>query len=274
MRRIISFLLAIGICTIAVAQTSNPIFRRPSNGGRPTPIADELEGRTINYWAVSNNSSVEWFYGWGGSAARFGAIGLTTPVASRYGQYPGFNSIATAAGLAAGHAFRSTAMTVGLVSRQTGFTLSFVVRAGDVAYSASDSVFCGIARGTQVWDTTPFNASPILDSIYIGFDGVNGISNFSVCSNDSTGSATCVDLGLSRNNNALFDVTFVADPIDTSSVAYSIYIRDTDQSIVGTLTTDLPIVNTALRPACSISNNTSGTDVAIILTSMYLETPY
>lgn len=90
-----------------------------------------------------------------------------------------------------------------------------------------------------------FNNEPsvVTNTVYFGADnGASGQTTMHVCSNDTSGSATCTDLGSNyptTTADAIYDLWLAAAP-NSSTIEYYINRLDVANSTQGTISSDLP----------------------------------
>jgi len=131
----------------------------------------------------------------------------------------------------------------------------------------------GLFTTTAAIATTQ-NPSALTNCIFAGWDSAD--ANLQIMHNDGSWACTKIDLGANfpaNNASAIYEVTFFCAP-NGDSVGYRVKRLDTDQTVSGLLTTNLP-TKTTLLTWHGYANN-GGTAAAVVLEfmRMYLETDY
>lgn len=133
-----------------------------------------------------------------------------------------------------------------------GFTS--VTRIGLTGFTGT-RLFCGLWPTLSVV-TSNIESSALTNTFYVGADGPD--TNLHACSNDTSGSATCTDLGSSfPKTNGFYEVRLAAMP-NSGGLAYSVERLDSAATAVGTLGSDFPGSNVPLSWQCTINNTDAG----------------
>lgn len=131
----------------------------------------------------------------------------------------------------------------------------------------------GLFNATTAIATTQ-SPSALTNAIFVGWDSAD--TNLQLMHNDAAGNCTKVDLGASfpaNNVAAIYEATFFCAP-NGDTVGYRVRRLDTDATVAGTISTDLPTKTTTLTWHAYANNG--GTAAAVVLDFMrfYLETDY
>jgi len=185
---------------------------------------------TISHWGLGNNSTA----GTTGLAATGQSWANTTlgrTIRVRYAATSGANAYVRVFQNAQG-------MWRGDVSGAGGFFwwASFAIGTSN----STARVFAGLRASTSVMSSG--TGDPSADTNMIGFAVDSANTNLSICSNDSSGTATCNSLGASypaKTVGALYTIYLWAPP-NSSSVSYGIQRHDSANSTTGTISSDLP----------------------------------
>lgn len=144
------------------------------------------------------------------------------------------------------------------------------------SYAANMRMFVGLGGGTSA----PTNVEPDTLTNHIGICKPSGATNFYIMSNDSTGTASLIDLGVNfPANTSQTDVYFLRLWGDNTSVNYLVERYSSSNGSViyrasGIINSDIPINSTILLPRLYVTNNTSSSQVAFMvnrITMSYLQ---
>lgn len=108
------------------------------------------------------------------------------------------------------------------------------------AVSSTTRVFAGLRAGSGTVLTATSDPNAATNTVYFGCNAAD--ANLSICSNDTTSTATCTTLGASfpcHTNTKAYDVAFWA-PANGSAIGYWIREIVGGTEATGALTTDLP----------------------------------
>lgn len=149
-----------------------------------------------------------------------------------------------------------------------GFTSGGFVTTQRIGIGSADAdqrAFFGL-YGTAADPTSNVEPSTLLSTLYMGCD--SGDANMSICSNDTSGSATCTTLGANFPCKAYgyYDLWFCA-PRGGTTVGY--YVRRIDSTTYpeasGTISSDLPLGGVILYPTMYINTGPTGASAATML---------
>jgi hypothetical protein len=145
------------------------------------------------------------------------------------------------------------------------------------SYAANMRMFVGLGGGTSA----PSGAEPETLTNHIGICKPSGSTNFYIITNDNTGTATLIDLGVNfPANTSQTDVYFLRLwGYNSSSVNYLVERYSSSNGSVinstsGVINSDIPISSTILLPRLYVNNNTSSSQVAFMvnrITMSYLQ---
>jgi len=148
----------------------------------------------------------------------------------------------------------------------------FVARFGLGAATATNRIFAGLSTGAVLLP----NADPTALLNSVGFATNTGRSNMYFMTNDGTGAATAVDLGVNFPTTVastyFYEVRLFAPSGDTTSIYWSATRLNDGITANGTATTDLPTVGTLMSAHIWHNNGTTATAVSLDVQSMYIET--
>jgi hypothetical protein len=247
------------------SETIDSVFAMPLPVGLQTGPALKMQGSTgtwlcqchfVDAWASTNITSVG-----SGTATSFAVNG---------------NSSASAnwdAGNLYGRLRKTTQGTAATLNSQAGarygaFT-SFLGNAPGAGGFTSTSrfslalwpgshFFCGFWN-TLSNVTATVESSSLTDSFYIGADGTD--SNLHACSNDTSGSATCSDLGANfPKATGFYEVRLAAQP-NGAGLAWRVERFDTPATASGTINSDMPVNNAPLSWQCTVTQTDGGATV-------------
>lgn len=148
----------------------------------------------------------------------------------------------------------------------------FAARCTANVTTTNGRAFVGLNDTTAVIGNV--NPSTLTQGVYYGFDSAQ--TTWRVCSNDSTGSATCTDLG------AQFPVNLGSDGFEFrlfasangSDIKYWAQRLGTGDTASGTISTDLPTNTTMLAPQLWVNNGTDASANNLECSRLYLESDY
>lgn len=135
---------------------------------------------------------------------------------------------------------------LGNVAGAGGFI--FWYRGGVFTAAAHARWMIGLQAGASAFGAA--DPSSVANTVYFGCDnGASPDANFHICSNTSSGTATCSDLGSSfpcRTSGAMYDFWLSAPP-DGSSISYYANRLDSAGTATGTISSNLPQNTVQLR---------------------------
>jgi hypothetical protein len=148
-----------------------------------------------------------------------------------------------------------------------GFT--WASRAFAETYTATMRAFVGLYTPGSIPGTATLSA--LTNCCGFGFD--EGDSNWSFVHNDGTGSATKVDLGANFPTNAgLYTFTITCEP-GSSVLGYTAVRNDTQQTVAGSISTEMPDTGTFLGAQNWCSAGSGGTAAGLAGCFIYCEAP-
>jgi hypothetical protein len=171
---------------------------------------------------------------------------------------------------------RSAVLQFGLTNtaRVGGFFFQTRFGISDAALVANARTFVGFVPQT----TALGNADPstVLNIIGMGHDAAD--TNFSIMTNNGTGTANKIDLGsnFSRSptvSTDMYDLILYVAP-NSTTVYYQVTNMRLGVTVSGSTTTKVPVVNTLLTWQLWRQNNGTAAAVGIDIASVYIETEY
>jgi hypothetical protein len=116
-------------------------------------------------------------------------------------------------------------------------------------------LFCGFWNSLASVTAT-VESSSLTDTFYIGADGTD--TTLHACSNDTTSTATCTDLGVNfPKSTGFYEARLAARP-NGVGLAWSVERIDTPATASGTINSDMPLNNALLSWQCTITNTDAG----------------
>jgi hypothetical protein len=156
-------------------------------------------------------------------------------------------------------------------SRDSGFFAVF--RFGTSSAVATQRLAVGLFTATTAIATT-IEPSTLLNGIWIGNDLAD--TNLQLMCNDGVGTATKIDLGsdfVKNQAEGMYELTLFCKPTDTT-IYYRIKRLDAAGEASGSLTTDVPAINTFLCPHFYLNNGGTASAVILDFYRYYLECDY
>jgi hypothetical protein len=131
--------------------------------------------------------------------------------------------------------------------------------------------FVGMVAGTGALGA--INPSSAVNIIGIGYDG--GDTNWSIFSNDGTGTATKTDLGANfpctTQSVDVYELVMYVPP-NSTTVKWAVTRVNTGDFASGTFTSDIPASNTLMHPQYNVVAGASAQVITIDIMSLYIET--
>lgn len=131
----------------------------------------------------------------------------------------------------------------------------------------------GLFNTTAAIATTQ-NPSALTNCIFAGWDSAD--ANLQIMHNDAAGACTKINLGANfpaNNPAAVYEVIFFNAP-NGDACGYRVKRLDTEQSIAGVITTDIPAKSTTLTWHAYANNGGTAAAVVLDFMRMFLETDY
>lgn len=139
--------------------------------------------------------------------------------------------------------------------------------------TANQRLFSGLISSTAATSTS-VAPSAIVNMIGVGWDSAD--ANLQIMSNNSSGTATKVDLGSgypANTTTAVYELILYAPP-NASTVGYRVQRLDNGTSTSGTISTDLPANNLMLSHHQYMNNGGTAAAVALEVNRVYVESDY
>jgi hypothetical protein len=138
--------------------------------------------------------------------------------------------------------------------------------------NASHRAFFGMIPTSTPTDVDP---STFLNIVGVGYDAAD--ANWQFMSNDGSGTATKVDLGLPKpsvNQQDPFELAMFSPPGATQLVSYRFRNLLTGDTVTGTVTTALPSTTTLLAPRMQVSVGGVLGTIGVTIMGLYIEVDF
>lgn len=189
--------------------------------------------------------------------------------------------LVTAAATNAVAGFRGTnatatgmAVHMGNVANVGGF--HFICRWGPATGVSTSTTrgFCGLTSATGA--PTDVQPSSLTNMFGMGWDAAD--TNIQFMTNDGSGTATKTDLGASFavptvDRTSVYELAMFCPP-NSTTLKYTVSDLVSGAEASGTVTTDLPAVNTVLTPRGWASVGGTSSVIGVALMSLYIETDF
>lgn len=207
------------------------------------------------------------------------AVGTATAVnvatTNRHTQSPGIEYLVTVASTTAIAGWRETQTQnfLGNTSGSGGFI--FICRFGPATGVSTTTNRCFTGMGSSAAAPTDVNPSTILNQIGAGWD--DGDVNIQFMSNDGSGSATKIDLGIpvpTVDRTSLYELKMVAQP-NSSTITYTFTdLASGGSTVTGSTSTDMPAANTLLAAKGWMSVGGTSSVIGYKLSSVWVESNF
>jgi hypothetical protein len=148
-----------------------------------------------------------------------------------------------------------------------------VFRFGTASAVATQRLAVGLWTATAATNTS-IEPSAIVNGIWIGNDLAD--TNLQLMYNDGSGTASKINLGSNFVKNqaeGIYELTLFCKPADTT-IYYRVKRLDASGEVSGSLTTDIPAINTFLCPHFYLNNGGTASAVTLDFYRYYLECDY
>lgn len=163
--------------------------------------------------------------------------------------------------------YRGTASNAGWLGRMIGGPAT-----GPSTTSGTARFFMGLRASTSA--PTDVNPSTLVNMFGVGYDAAD--TQLQIMTNDATGTATKTALGANfpkptADRSVMYDLVFQADP-GSSSISYTVTELVSGATASGSVSTDLPAVNTMLVALLYSSVGGTSSVVGCSVVDWYFET--
>ena len=182
--------------------------------------------------------------------------------------------LVTTAAITAVAGFYLTAGQFGMSNTAYGGGFFTVIRWGPATgvATATNRAFVGMAASVAA--PTDVQPSSLFNILGMGWDSAD--ANIQFMHNDASGTATKVDTGIAvptvdRTN--VYEIALFVPP-NSTTVGWQVTLLNTGATASGTVSADIPAVNTLLGPRGYMSVGGTSSVIGISMMSTYIETDY
>jgi hypothetical protein len=256
----------------ASTQAGRSLLKIKGQSGVPTSLQPAIFTNKVGWWTAQGNSN---------AAASVSAINIATnatgtATARNVATTSLFTSVRRIGYVSSAIAGNSAGIRHGVNQFYSGNAAGrggyyYVTRFGISGTATNMRSFIGLNDATAVMA----NANPSADTNLLGFACDTGETQFTFIHNDAAGTATKDTLtGTFPCNTANTDFyeARIFMPPNSLTMYYSLENMSTGSFYEGSTATDLPANTTLINPQLWVNNGTSGTAVAIDVSSQYIET--
>jgi len=278
-----TFIIPAGIVLPAANRTK--IYTK-SIGGKPVTATYNADGneaiiqplfgtKTIRKWLPAGNSTTIVADGAAALTATGTATAANVATTNRHTIIPGLEYLVTAAATTAVAGFRETAAQkfMGNSAGNGGFTFICTFGPATGVATTTNRLFVGFTSGTGA--PTDVEPSTLTNMFGVGWDAAD--ANIQFMSNDGTGTATKTSLGIAvptADRTSVYRLEMYCPP-NSTTLTYTFRDLAAGGSVVtGTVTTDLPAVNTLLAARGWMSVGGTSSVIGIALKSLYIESDF
>ena len=278
-----TFIIPAGIVLPAANRTK--IYTK-SIGGKPVTATYNADGneaiiqplfgtKNIRKWLPAGNSTTIVADGAAALTATGTATAANVATTNRHTIRPGLEYLVTTAATTAVAGFREAAAQkfMGNSAGNGGFTFICTFGQATGVATTTNRLFVGFSSSTSA--PTDVEPSTLTNMFGVGWDAAD--ANIQFMSNDGTGTATKTSLGIAvptADRTSVYRLEMYCPP-NSTTLTYTFRDLAAGGSVVtGTVTTDLPAVNTLLAARGWMSVGGTSSVIGIALKSLYIESDF